>query len=66
MKITMEQVKVLRAETGAGVMDCKKALAQANGNNKEAAELLRTVCSGFWQTAMVSRTGRGGAYHIQA
>ena len=41
MKITMEQVKVLRAETGAGVMDCKKALAQANGDNKEAAELLR-------------------------
>ena len=41
MAITMEQVKALRAETGAGVMDCKKALTEANGDNNKAAELLR-------------------------
>ena len=40
MAITMEQVKALRAKTGAGVMDCKKALTEANGDNKKAAELL--------------------------
>ena len=41
MKISMEEVKVLRAGTGAGVMDCKRALTEANGDKKEAAELLR-------------------------
>ena len=40
MAITMEQVKALRAKTGAGVMDCKKALTEANGDNNKAAELL--------------------------
>jgi len=37
----MEKVKALREKTGAGVMDVKKALDDANGDEKEAEKLLR-------------------------
>lgn len=39
--ITAEQVKELRDKTGAGMMDCKKALTEANGDMEKAIELLR-------------------------
>lgn len=38
MAITMEMVKELRERTGAGVMDCKKALAETNGDIDKAVE----------------------------
>src|SRR3954470_22433107 len=34
--ITADQVKQLRDKTGAGMMECKAALAEANGNIEEA------------------------------
>lgn len=37
----MEKVKALREKTGAGVMDVKKALDDASGDEKEAEKLLR-------------------------
>jgi elongation factor Ts len=40
-EITAAQVKELRERTGAGMMDCKNALVQANGDLDSAAELLR-------------------------
>ncbi len=40
-EITATQVMELRARTGAGVMDCRKALAEAGGDLERAAELLR-------------------------
>jgi len=39
--ITAKMVNDLRAVTGAGLMDCKKALTEANGNIEEAATILR-------------------------
>jgi elongation factor Ts len=39
--ITAQMVSDLRAKTGAGLLDCKKALADANGNEGEAVTLLR-------------------------
>ena len=39
--ITAEQVKKLRDQTGAGMMDCKAALTEANGNAEEAVTVLR-------------------------
>ena len=39
--ITPGQVKELRERTGAGVMDCKKALTEANGDIEKAIVLLR-------------------------
>jgi elongation factor Ts len=41
MAITAEQVKQLRDKTGAGMMECKAALTEANGNFEEAITLLR-------------------------
>lgn len=38
---TAQDVKKLREETGAGMMDCKKALDQADGNYEEAKEFVR-------------------------
>ena len=39
--ITASMVKELREMTGAGMMDCKKALAETNGNMDEAVEVLK-------------------------
>ena len=41
MAITAEMVKQLRDKTGAGMMDCKGALAEANGDMEKAIEILR-------------------------
>ncbi|MBD0380326.1 translation elongation factor Ts [Paenibacillus sedimenti] len=41
MAVTAAQVKELREKTGAGMLDCKKALEEANGDLTKAAELLR-------------------------
>lgn len=41
MEITASLVKELREVTGAGMMDCKKALAECNGNMDEAVNWLR-------------------------
>ena len=41
MAITAQDVKELRDRTGAGMMDCKKALTDANGDMDKAADLLR-------------------------
>jgi elongation factor Ts len=41
VEVTTEQVKELREITGAGVMDCKRALIEANGNKEKAIEILR-------------------------
>jgi elongation factor Ts len=42
MTITASLVKDLRERTGAGMMDCKKALVETNGDMAAAAEFLRT------------------------
>jgi len=39
--ITAEMVRQLRERTGAGMMDCKKALTETNGDSEKAIELLR-------------------------
>ena len=41
MAINASDVAALRAKTGAGMMDCKKALTEANGNMDEAVDILR-------------------------
>lgn len=41
MAITTDLIKQLRARTGAGMLDVKKALEDAGGNLEKAAELLR-------------------------
>jgi len=41
VKITAAEVNKLRQTTGAGMMDCKKALVEAEGNFEKAIEILR-------------------------
>jgi elongation factor Ts len=41
MEITAEMVKQLRAATSAGVLDCRKALVEANGDFQKAVDWLR-------------------------
>jgi elongation factor Ts len=55
--ITADVVKQLRDKTGAGMMECKAALTEANGNMEEAITLLRK--RGLAQAA--KRAGRATA-----
>ncbi len=41
MEISAQAVKELRERTGAGMLDCKNALAEANGDTEKAVEILR-------------------------
>ncbi|HZA60200.1 MAG TPA: translation elongation factor Ts, partial [Actinomycetota bacterium] len=41
MEITSAQVKELREQTGAGMMDCKRALEEARGDVAKAVDVLR-------------------------
>lgn len=41
MAVTAQLVKELRERTGAGMMDCKKALVETDGDIEKAIELLR-------------------------
>jgi len=38
MAVTMDEIKILREKTGAGVMDAKKALEESSGDMKKAEE----------------------------
>ena len=42
MQINAQMVKELRATTGAGMMDCKRALQETEGDIEKAIEYLRT------------------------
>lgn len=54
MAVSAKEVKELREKTGAGMMDCKKALSECGGDFEEAVKLLRT--KGLAQAA--KRSGR--------
>ncbi len=41
MEITTQMIKELRAATGAGILDCRKALQEANGDFEKAVDFLR-------------------------
>jgi elongation factor Ts len=59
-EITAAMVKQLRDQTGAGMMECKAALTEANGNMEEAVTLLRK--RGLAQAA--KRAGRATAQGV--
>jgi elongation factor Ts len=41
LKISIQSVKELREKTGVGIMDCKNALREADGDNNKAIDILR-------------------------
>ena len=55
MSVSAGDVKALRDRTGAGMMDCKAALAEADGDIDKAIEILRVK----GQASAAKREGRG-------
>lgn len=62
MAITAKMVKELREMTGAGMMDCKKALTETNGDMDKAIEVLREK----GQAKAVKKAGRIAAEGLVA
>lgn len=62
--ITAEMVKNLREKTGAGMMECKKALTEANGNEEQAVEILRKagLASAKKREGRIAAEGVVGSY----
>lgn len=62
--ITAEQVKALRDATGAGMMDCKRALEEAGGDLQRATEILRErgLASARKRAGRTATQGRIEAY----
>src|ERR671926_592141 len=63
-EITAAAVKSLREKTGAGMMECKNALAEAGGNEDQAIELLRKrgLASAKKKEGRVAAEGAVGSY----
>src|SRR5437870_4035757 len=63
-EITPAAVKSLREKTGAGMMLCKKALTEANGNEEQAIEILRKIgaASAGKKEGRVAAEGAVGSY----
>lgn len=63
-QISAKQVKELRDQTGAGMMDCKKALAESNGDLEKATEWLRKkgIASAGKKEGRVAAEGLVGSY----
>lgn len=64
MNITARDVANLRDMTGAGMMDCKKALVEADGNMDKAVEILREkgVAKAAKKQSRIAAEGAVGAY----
>jgi elongation factor Ts len=63
-EITAAAIKALREKTGAGMMDCKKALIEAEGNEERAIEILRErgLASAKKKEGRVAAEGVVGSY----
>ena len=63
-EITGAAVKALREKTGAGMMECKKALTEAEGNEEQAIEILRKrgMATAGKKAGRVAAEGAVGSY----
>ena len=63
-EITSAAVKALREKTGAGMMECKKALTEAGGSEEQAIEILRKrgMASASKKAGRVAAEGAVGSY----
>src|SRR5881396_1978634 len=62
--ITPATIKALREKTGAGMMECKKALTDAGGNEERAIEILRErgLASAKKREGRIAAEGIVGSY----
>ena len=68
MEINPQLVKQLREKTNAGMMDCKRALAEANGDLAKAETILRTkgIASATKKASRATKEGIVASYiHLQ-
>lgn len=63
MNFTAKDVAALREKTGCGMMDCKKALTEANGDAEKAVEILREKGLAA-QTKKAGRIAADGMVHV--
>ena len=63
MNFTAKDVAALREKTGCGMMDCKKALTEADGNAEKAVEILREKGLAA-QTKKAGRIAADGMVHV--
>ncbi len=63
-EITLAAISSLREKTGAGMMDCKRAITEANGNEERAVEILRErgLASAKKKEGRVAAEGVVGSY----
>lgn len=63
-EITASAVKALREKTGAGMMECKSALTEANGDENQAVEILRKkgIATAGKKEGRVTAEGAVGSY----
>src|SRR5688572_5330414 len=63
-EVTAGAIKALREKTGAGMMECKKALIEAEGNEERAIEILRErgLASAKKKEGRVAAEGVVGSY----
>ncbi len=64
MEVSANMVKDLREKTGAGMMDCKKALSETGGNFEKAVDYLRQkgLATAAKRAGRVASEGRVGSY----
>ena len=64
MEFTAKDIAELRKSTGAGMLDCKKALEEAEGNRKKAVEFLRKkgIAKAEKRAGKVAAEGLVGSY----
>lgn len=64
MSVSVNQVKELREMTGAGMMDCKKALEETQGDMEKARQLLREkgIAKAFQRSQREAKEGSVSAY----
>lgn len=64
MEIKADMVKELREKTGAGIMDCKKALKESEGDLQKAIDYLKTkgILKAERRTGRATKEGRIGIY----
>ena len=64
MQVTAQMVKELRERTGAGMMDCKSALAETQGDMEKAVDLLRKkgLAAAAKKAGRVAAEGAVGSY----
>ena len=62
MSVSLEEIQKLRQQTGVGIMDCKRALKDADGDMEKAKQILREAGMEMSGEGASGKEGRVGSY----